>query len=338
MRKVVLSPFYPVSDKLDISHRAGWARYWANELGAELFTTKRMAELDELKKGDEVYVYHGMEFKGQLNLQSGLTDEILLRVKRMLDAARRGVVFISIDIPMPKYGDLLMERGMDPTSGEKLNRVSGRHFAGVPDTKVKHIVVGDSHALSMYTPGTIIFREDGQTLHGALKRGLLARLHEAEFEHELDLKKVERVTFYYGNIDIRHHLHRQSDARAAAKELLSAYTDALHLVRKALKPNVELELVTPLPIEHESRQIPKSGWYKGSAFFGTWQERTEVRKLMVADLKRLAKKVGATVYEHPKHFTNKQGELSFDVMEQPRSVHIRPAEYRLIQEGHTWLV
>jgi hypothetical protein len=343
-KAVVLSPFYPVSDRLDISHRAGWARYWANEMrhqgdDVQLLTTQRMKELDELRRGDVAYLYHGMEFKGQLNLQSGLSDDILTRAKRIMDAHKRGVRFVSLDQFMPAYGDLLAERGLDPTSAEALNRLKGRSpFLRTPTgTSATSAVIGDSHSLSMYTPGTAILREDGQTLHGALKAGLNAKVASLDFEMGVEVGKLERLSFYYGNIDIRHHIFRQQDTKAAIKELVVAYSKQLLEVQDNFEPGA-IEIVMPLPIENECRQIPKSGWYKGAPFAGDWRNRDAIRSELRTQLQRMAKKCGFMVYDHPKHFTNQQGELTFDVMEQPRSVHIRPAEYRLIHEGASWLV
>lgn len=344
---LLLSPFYPISNQLDTSHRGGWARYWANELNengeepydfVKLITTEQMAELDQLKRGDYALLYHGMEFKGQMNLQSGLTEEILARAKRIIEAKKRGVVFRSLDIPCPRYGKLLAERGMDPTSAEALDKICTSMLGMTcPNLRPQHLVIGDSHALSMYRPSTTILRLDGQTLHGALQIGLDKLVEDTVgFEWNVDLKKVKTLTSYFGNIDIRHHLMRQPHPEAAVKELINQYATQLNALGKKLK--VRIEVVMPLPIEDESRPIPKSGWYKGSAFFGTWSERHQLRLAMRTAIKAAARRYAFNTYEHPKHFVQKDGKLSFDVMEKPRSVHIRPAEYRLVQEGGKWLV
>lgn len=341
MKEFVLSPFYPVSDKVDTSHRAGWARYWANELGVPLLTTKTMARVDELKKGDRLLCYHGMEFKGQMNLQSGLTDEILMRARRLIAAAKRGVNLVSLDQTMPDYGALLAARGMDPTSSDSLTKACKK--AGtlkVPCVSPSHFIFGDSHALSLYRPsatGTAIFRNDSLTLHGALKLGLFAMLDEFAFETGVAYDRCETLTVYFGNIDVRHHLARQPDPKQAIKELVDEYCKQLKHIEERLEPGV-IEIVLPLPIEDESRAIPKSGWYKNAPFAGQWSNRHQIRLELRDRLKRMAKKHGFDVYEHPRHFVDKQGKLTFEVMELPRSVHIRPSEYRLVQECGEWAV
>ncbi len=335
MRTVILSPFYPVADKIDTSHRAGWARYWANETKAELLTTKTMAKIEELKKGDQILCYHGMEFKGQLNLQSGLTEEILARTKRLLDAAKRGVQLVSVDQGMPNYGALLGERGMDPTSADKLTKVCAK--AGrllVPNENPRQFIFGDSHALSLYREETSIYRNDSLTLHGALQRGLFKMLDDFAFETEVSYDRVEVLTVYFGNIDIRHHLLRPELPITAMKDLVTEYGKQLVEVAKAY-PHTTIEVVLPLPIECESRPIPKSGWYKGTPFYGSWSDRHRIRKDMARMLRAMAKKHGFMVYEHPKHFLDGD-KLSFNSMEKPRSVHIRPSEYRIVQEGGSW--
>lgn len=349
MKTVVISPFYPISDKLDTSHRAGWARYWANELknqgdiDVDLLTTARMGEVANLRRGDRIHCYHGMEFKGQMNLQSGLTDEILNRVKLLIDAAKRGVRISSLDVPMPDYGRLLAERGMDPTSAEALTKACGKAQPALcPNNQPKHVAIGDSHMLSLYRPDTTVLRNDSLTLYGALRRGgswggLLMDVNILEHEWGVELDKLDSMTFYYGNIDIRHHLLRQETPATSMKEIVKDYGAQIELIAKDKKPKA-VEIVLPLPIEDEARAIPKSGWYKGTPFFGTWSERHQMRLAMRDQMKRMAKKYGFETYDHPKHFVDKDGKLSFDAMERPRSVHIRPSEYRLVQEGQKWLV
>lgn len=344
MRTVLLSPFYPVSNQLDTSHRAGWARYWANELThqgqkTELLTTETMKVVDELKKGDQVLCYHGMEFKGQLNLQSGLTDEILERAGRLIGAAKRGVDLISLDEPMPNYGRLLGERGLDPTSASKLSNACGKaKTLLVPNREPEAIVVGDSHSLAMYSPGTTILRQDAKTMHGALEFGLCKLVDVLQFEMEVSMKKVKRLSFYYGNIDIRHHLLRQPHPKASMQQMVDKYITQLKVVRSLTKKPIEI--ILPLGIESETRVLPKSIMFKGTPYYGSRLERIKMVSDMRALLRRRAKKEGFDVYDHPPHFGEDRNahKLTMDVMEKPRSVHIRPAEYRLVQEGHEWLV
>jgi hypothetical protein len=339
MKTFLLSPFYPVADKLDTSHRAGWARYWTRALGEvevkpTLLTTATMPALDQAKKGDIIYCYHGMEWGGAMNLQSGLTNEIIARADRLVDAKKRGVKLVSLDIPMPSYGKLLEARGY--ARSEHLTAALAKQgYLRVPNERAAHVIMGDSHALSQYVPGAVIYRTDGQTLHGAMLVGLEKRLENWAFETAVELESLSKLTSYFGNIDIRHHICRLPDPGKAIKDLIDEYGKQLNSIRNSNNIS-EIEVVLPLHIESEDRVLPKTGWYKGTPFFGTWSERHQVKIAMMTRIKAMAKKHGFAVVDHPKHFLMRNGQLDFAVMETPRSVHIRPSEYRLIQEGMTW--
>lgn len=332
--RYVISPFYPVADNLDVSHRAGWARYWTKELEAELLTTKTMDKLETIEPTSEVYLYHGMEWTGQLNLQSGLTQDVENRAMRLVHATKRKVTVVSLDCAMPAYGTLLAQRGY--TEGKSLDHaLKTAPCLLVPSRSPRRLILGDSHSLSLYRPNSVICRIDGKTLHGMLQYGLVKYLDSWIESVKIDFKRLECLTCYFGNIDIRHHLLRQMDSRLATMTLIKTYVQQLKAVQTRWKIK-QVEVAMPLPIENESRVLPKTGWYRGTPFFGSWIERTRLRCYFIDRLKFEASAHGIDIYEHPDHFTNSAGELSFDVMERPRSVHIRPSEYRLIHEGLKW--
>lgn len=116
------------------------------------------------------------------------------------------------------------------------------------------------------------------------------------------------------------------------KILLENYKKQLNEIQKAY-PRVEITAVAPLPIEDESRRLPKSGWYKGTPFYGSWDERTDLRHNMTVEMSRWEE---FSLYEHPDSFTDLAGALSLDVMEKPQSVHIRPDQYLFRQRGNQW--
>jgi hypothetical protein len=67
-----------------------------------------------------------------------------------------------------------------------------------------------------------------------------------------------------------------------------------------------------LPIEDESRKIPKSGQYKGKNFYGSKDLRKELR--LIAN--EVILNSGLNYLSWPGNFLNEQGDLSFDIMEQ----------------------
>jgi hypothetical protein len=336
MARYVFSPFYPVADNWQVSHRAGWAAYWSEELGAKLLTTKNAGQVRELvKKGDEVYVYHGMEFNGGMNLQGGLTEEIYGRCGDLTRLIKGPSKLISLDIPMPNYGELFLKRKETPEFSELSAELSAeiRHslipMLGSPP-KAENLIVGDSHSLSLYRPGSAIIRLDGQTLYGALQTKLSEIVVGGRLSRQIS-GPPRKITFYFGNIDLRHHLARNGSA--TVKWLVAEYIKQV-VQCKSMCPDIEIAL--PLAINDDSRRLPKTGYFKGTPFYGSWNERQELYVTMCSELIKGAKKAGIEIYRHPKHFNNEMQQLSVDALEKPQSVHIRPSEYRLMQEGGQW--
>jgi hypothetical protein len=135
--------------------------------------------------------------------------------------------------------------------------------------------------------------------------------------------------FYFGNIDIRHHLCRQSDPAEATRDLVQRYVED---VKKLDFQSVKIW--EPLPIENESRKLPKTGYYKGTPFYGTWTQRNEIRKIFIAELEKYSTE-RVSIFKWTDHLLNAAGELDFEHMEKPQSVHLSRAAYPHWQ-GYDW--
>ncbi|MDD2775538.1 MAG: hypothetical protein PHU06_06255 [Gallionella sp.] len=320
--RYIYSPIYPISTKLDVSHRSGWVQYWALQLGDCQILTGHDAP--SVTGKDELYIYHGMEFNGSLNLQSGISPALLTRLHALSTFMVSNPIVISLDIRMPDYAALLTDRA--DGGGLQTKHLAGlRSLLGAPvwirPPDFKDIVIGDSHALAMNRPETAILRHDKLTLHGALKRGLKNLM----LERLKPKTKIRTLTVYFGNIDVRHHLCRYSGEQNY--ELVAEYENQLKDLAALWKPKF-LEVVSPLPIEHESRKLPKTGYYQGTPFYGTWCDRQAVKQILAGHLLAVCEKNGWSFVAHPDQFINDRGELRFEVMEKPQSVHIRPSYYR----------
>jgi DNA-directed RNA polymerase subunit L len=185
--------------------------------------------------------------------------------------------------------------------------------------KVRHIVIGDSHSHSAYKAGSMMLRKDGRTLNGILKKTIKREIEEYGY----DLNDIDSLTCYWGNIDIRHHLCREADPKAALKDLLKRYEDELKSLNK------QIELVTPLPIESEERKIPKSGFYKGTPFIGTREQRQELVSIFKDVQREMAQRNGWTLFEWPEAWYSMDGTIYMSTyMERPRSVHLARKFYR----------
>ena len=181
-------------------------------------------------------------------------------------------------------------------------------FAKLHGNTTRKLVRGDSHSLSAWRPGFGLDRTDGKTLFGFLKDG-------DSLIQEWNQKYDETVT-YFGNIDLRFHLMRQSDPKEATRELFSRYVDF------SLKLNNNT-IIGLLPVENESRKLPGTGLYLKQPFFGSRQERMELREIA----HDIIKSSGSKYYIWPDSWVDEDGMRMFEYMEPKQSVHLKPKYY-----------
>ena len=177
--------------------------------------------------------------------------------------------------------------------------------------KSRQAVISDSHGLSVWKPGYTLDFTPGRTLHGFLKRSTPEQINE----------KYDETTLYFGNIDLRFHLMRQESPVAATISLFSKYVE----FAKQLK---DCTLVELLPVEHESRKIPGTGLYKKQPFFGTREERMNLRKIA----NEIIEESGLKVIRWPAEWIDADGTKMLDILEQKSSVHLRPKFYPYLNE------
>lgn len=305
------------------SHKATWAYLKANQFLHKTGKTVDVLHKDASWDGYKtILLYHGMEFNGILNIFGGAKEDIAKKIERIKNFNGQ---LISLDIPMPDYGKLCKLRlkncdkywsNIDWNSvSEKCKKIKFiKHIE-----KTDSLVMGDSHAFSVYEPGQMVIRYDHKTMHGAINYGL----KEIMKEYKINPESINQLTLYFGNIDVRHHLARQNEIKNEIQNLITRY------VKEILSLGIkDIELVELLPIEDESRKIPKSGWYEDSAFYGTWKVRNNIRNYMNHLLEKACDKFNWMFYKHSKEIYTKDGKLDFDAMEKPRNVHLNPKYYR----------
>lgn len=307
----------------DSSHKAGWAFMLCNQLWHAGFTNAEViTEVSvDWSEYDVILIEHGMEFKGAFNIFGGANDDLYHQLNRLFV---EGVRFYSLHHDMPAVNELIEKRlktGSDlfKTLESRIDEAK-EICSQIPRVdhieKTDKLCFGDSHSFSQYTPGYMCSRNDGLTLFGTVKRGL------SEYVYPW----TKELRIYLGNIDIRHHLMRQQDPHAALQKLMQNYEAALLQIQES---GVEqIEIVEALPIENESRPLPKTGYYKGTPFAGTWEERTDLVKTFNWYVNEIAERNGWKSYSHSEVYLNTLGELDFEVMEKPKSVHIARKYYR----------
>jgi len=269
------------------SHSAGMV-----DIVSKLFDAEVLTEKDKWDDYDYLIVYHGVNFKpGSFNIIGGINNEVLIRSRKLNDF--KGNILSLDGFQLNQFS--IKRKIHEFDDFKNIKEIS------IPDRD--NLVIGDSHSISVWPNDSYtISRNDGKTLHGFLKQ-------------ERDLSHYKHIIFYFGNIDLRFHLARQANPVEATKDLFKRYCEY------ASKYNSTITQL--LPIEDESRKIPKSGQYKGQNFFGSIELRKELR--LVANEIMLSS--GLPNIEWPTEFLNEKGNLSFDIMEPKQSVHIRPAYY-----------
>ena len=296
------------------SHKGGWTKLLRCQLiNAGFNNVHIITNTERIERYSVVIFDLGAEFGGTLNLFGGLDEKAYKRTKELLDFKGR---LYSWRNEVPDL-DKVIESRVDNNSTYEGFKSLPKLNLSIPVFRhvehKKHLLFGDSHTPSVWDPSMMIERQDGRTLYGTLKKDEITEAYQ--------LYKPDRLTIYLSNIDIRHHLNRTDDAHRAGVTLVLDLKNSLPL-------GVEIELIQPLPIENESRKIPKTGFFKGTAYHGTWFERNSTRTTMSISMENICEEEKWDFYRWPDNFYNEAHELTFDVMEKPKSIHISPRHYK----------
>lgn len=303
------------------SHKSAWARMqkcMLDDFGID--ATMAFNNLD-LVYGNTWYVSTPMEFKGDVfNLFGGYTIEVKNRIARLLEFDVKDVV--ALEQPIPDIERILRPRAEKTNfnfTDTEWKKISSMQECEVLDHKtlvpnLDHIVLGDSHSISRYQSNTMVLRNDGLTMHGLLKRGIKSYLPDYFVPH---------LVINVGNVDIRHHILRQPYPLQSVHEMFRELK--IQLTELQSENLIDsYEITEPYPIEHEGRRLPKSGYYKGTPFFGSQKERDTIRKSWRAGLN--------SQFNHVFHWPDAWYEYdpqyyADTYMEKPGSVHLSPEYY-----------
>lgn len=254
---------------------------------------------------DHIFVCEGVNFvEGSFNIPGGPQPEHYDKMKAM-GGYQREVTFINQKFDFEKFNKRIDIKYAQFPQGDLINLFID---TGLQSRKC---VIGDSHALSVWRPGYGLDWTAGRTLHGFMNRRTPEEINE----------KYDETVLYFGNIDLRFHLMRQSEPQRATIDLFKKYVE----FAKQLKNATIVEL---LPVEHESRKIPGTGLYKKQPFFGTRAERMELRALANA----IMHESGLPIITWSQEWIDADGTKMLDILEQKQSVHLRPKNYPYINE------
>lgn len=308
------------TDRLS-SHRSAWPRMQKCLLNSINIKTTIAFNDEKAVLNSNWLVSTPMEFKGDVfNLFGGYTEEVKNRIARVLDCDLKNIR--SLDTPIANIETILRPRSSktdyDFTELEWQKIKNLRHC-----TVIKHedllesidkVVLGDSHSISRYSENTLVERHDGMTMHGLLQKKIISYL---------PYTYTPKLIINVGNIDIRHHLLRQLNPVESVKLLVKDLKSQLNNA-KANGLIGAYEITLPYPIEFEGRRIPKTGYYKGTAFYGSWQDRNAIRNVMEEELRSNFD----NIFAWPQSWYEMDPEeYAKTYMEKPGSIHLSPEFY-----------
>ena len=327
MKAILNAPFIPIASRV-ASHRGAQGAMYGDmikQTGVDI-DINWSGKIEDHNEYDEMYVYHGNDWSGSMNVFGGVQGFPYAFNTRNFSQFK-GKVY-SLAIPFPPYHEMIKER-LDKAK-EKGTEIQ-QEWLDVDLDNLKRmyetaevikypkitnkLVIGDSHSICMYRPGWTVNSTPFKTLNGALKN-IVSFIEEVG-----PMKTFTHLETYFGNIDIRHHLCRvEGDPIENTKELARRYVEAIEAL-----PIDNVGIYELLPIEDESRKLPKSGYYKNKPFWGTWEERNKCRLAFRDELERVATR--AKIIRWTDYLMNKQGQLDFDHMEKPQSIHLSRGSY-----------
>lgn len=292
------------------SHNGGWS-YVCKDLCENIFKEKVefVNEKSDLESYDILIINEGVNYReGSYNFFGGVQEPTKIKLSKLQNF--NGDLFCInefIDL-----NDLVAKR--KDLNGFEFNYKTPKVIK--TDSVLDNLIIGDSHSVSVYKPGYCISRNDGKTLFGFLKDPNKYIYGDALIDPIKYNKKYNKLITYFGNIDIRFHLCRQSYPVEATKKLALQYVDWC-------KKN-NATPVCLLPIENEDRKIPKTGLYKGQPFYGTKELRSQLVILFnqILELNFLDDCI-----TWPAQWYHKDYDFTIN-MEARQSVHLSPNYYK----------
>lgn len=308
------------------SHGYGFARTWSENLSVDINHDGEYTEV--------LYLDHGVNFGGSLNLFSGFDDKLEKRINNFLQAS----VIYSLDIDMPDYGAMLKKR-KDVDDKEWCDTISEKCRSAITLRSSQlfqpWISIGDSHTAAYSPPSSAVIKTDGLTLNGQIETSFeYVKRHLTDtMDNRPRGRPLHGVTMSFGNIDIRHHLVRLfpdiNDRNEAVMDMLRKWKIFGEIIKTDM--GIEVEYSTPWPIEYEERKLPKTGYYKDQPFWGTRDERIQTLKCWIHQMDRF--KMNRVRY--PEEWLSMNGErYAKDKMESVSSVHLSPEVYRRKEWGN----
>lgn len=310
------------------SHKGGWARLLKCQLtNLGYQDVKILDNKDSICDFDVIIFDLGAEYSGSLNLFGGLDDKVY---KRLFELRNFKGEFFSWKHALPNVHDGLKSRRENKSTCERFRNEDPGFLGHIQSNlertrtfdhayRTESLLIGDSHTPSVWTPQWMIERQDGRTLYGSLQKSLISEL--------VTKYNPKSVMIHMSSIDVRHHLARLPEPERSTTQLVTGLVNQVTPLSSFFQVN-QVTVVHTMGIEDESRELPKTGYYKGTPFAGSWETRNRIRCIYNEMLNECSKLTGWDVQDFPEYFFDESGKLRFEVMEKPQSVHLSPEHYR----------
>jgi hypothetical protein len=284
------------------SHNAGWTFCLASIIESRCNVYPDFInDAKDIKNYDYIVINNGINYKkDQWNFFGGVQDATIDKLKELCNF-KGDLISYNEEV---NFNSLLKRKEIHEVPVKKVHL----KYTETGD----NLILGDSHSLSIFKKGYSIKRLDGKTLHGFLK----------DPYKYFNKRKVKNLYLYFGNIDVRFHLLRQKNPKKAVEILCEKYFEFSDKLYTKYNCNVNIQGL--LPIESENRKIPGTGLYKEKPYFGSQEERENIRKYFNSYMN-----ARLFTYNYKIKFVKPWLDypLSFEHMEARQSVHIRPNSY-----------
>lgn len=326
MKSIIYNPFTPIP-KSEKSHIRGWSMMWAQRLNAEI-ADKHTNLLDF----DNIYIDHGVNFSGALNLFGGFNEDIVANCYNLMEAVENGSKLFSLDwnINTCDYITQIEKRIGAKTTSSAVDENFLVRFAEtlalaktleMEKLPLEKWIIGDSHTLAFSMPDQSITRLNGKTLYSAMEKEGFNNF----IRGSLKPKNLKEITLCLGSIDIRFHCLRLN--QFTAKQFADRYANQVMLLQDNL--GIPIKVCAPVPIEHEKRRLPKTGQYQGQNFYGDRWQRLKYTLDFIEYLDHYC--LDFEMVMPPKEWYLMDGQkYAEEIMELSSSVHIAPKNYRSI--------
>lgn len=305
--KIGISYLLGINSDFSDTNKSGFQHIILNQLKNEGYLNSSIIfeNVDDFNNYDVILIDQNMNYDSWFYIFSKSRKN---NISRIFSNTR----MYSLLIDMPNISNLIKEGSIYYSKRSEIAQICSSIKRIDYIAKTNKLVLGDSHCLSLYIPGYMVSSHRSLSLSQALENKLNSYI----------LDNIDDLIIYFGNFDIRHLLLREYNPIKNIDNLI------LELESQLVSLNIDnISIRHVLPIEDESRKISKLDRYKKLDYFGSKKDRQALSTYFNYKVNEICNRNYWKIIVNPDCFFNEKNELSFNVMEFPRSVHISRKYY-----------